>query len=135
MQTTSALAQSQEPPRFRPPSPRGDETRDSLLGNSEVQVITLPVSNPNWRRDRLRLAWAASAPRDTIDRAERARSEFRWLAENRDRYSGRWIALDGNRLLAVGDSAREVYAAIVNYDGTPLVTRVEASQETYFAGW
>lgn len=66
---------------------------------------------------------------------ERARLEFRWLAENRERYSGRWVALNGNELLAVGVSAREVYAAIANHEGTPLVTRVEPQDETYFAGW
>ena len=77
----------------------------------------------------------AAAPRDSVKRAERVRAEFRWLAENRDRYAGRWVALDGDRLLAVGDSARDVYAAVANYPGTPLVTRVESSQETHFAGW
>ncbi|HXJ91880.1 MAG TPA: DUF5678 domain-containing protein [Terriglobia bacterium] len=66
---------------------------------------------------------------------ERERSEFRWLAHNGQQYAGRWVALDGDALLAVGDSAREVYAAIAGYAGTPLVTRVEPEDEVYFAGW
>jgi Family of unknown function (DUF5678) len=61
--------------------------------------------------------------------------EFRWLAVNRQRYAGRWVALDGDRLLAVADSAQEVYAAITNHRGIPLVTCVEPEGETYFAGW
>jgi len=67
--------------------------------------------------------------------AARERAEFRWLALNRQQYAGRWVALDGNTLLAVGDTARDVYAAIASHEGTPLVTRIEAEGEAYFAGW
>jgi len=73
--------------------------------------------------------------RDSVSGAERERTEFMWLALNRQRYAGRWVALDGDRLLAVGDSAQEVYAAIANHRQTPLVTRVETEDELYFAGW
>jgi antitoxin (DNA-binding transcriptional repressor) of toxin-antitoxin stability system len=72
---------------------------------------------------------------DAVNGAERERTEFRWLALNRERYAGRWVALDGDRLLAVGDSAREVYAAIASHPQTPLVTRVDPEDELYFAGW
>jgi antitoxin (DNA-binding transcriptional repressor) of toxin-antitoxin stability system len=65
---------------------------------------------------------------------ERERSEFRWLALNRKQYGGRRVALDGDALLAVADSAREVFAAVASYKGTPLVTRVEPEGEVYFAG-
>jgi antitoxin (DNA-binding transcriptional repressor) of toxin-antitoxin stability system len=72
---------------------------------------------------------------DAANRAERERTEFRWLALNRGGYAGRWVALDGDQLLAVGDSAQEVYAVIANQRRTPLVTRVEPEDEVYFAGW
>jgi hypothetical protein len=78
---------------------------------------------------------APAARGDAVNVAERERLEFRWLALNRQQYAGRWVALDGNRLLAVGDSAREVYAAIASDEVTPLVTRVEPEDEVYFAGW
>jgi antitoxin (DNA-binding transcriptional repressor) of toxin-antitoxin stability system len=78
---------------------------------------------------------APVAREDTVNGAERERTEFRWLALNKQRYVGRWVALDGDRLLAVGDSAREVYVAIANHAQTPLVTRVESEDEAYFAGW
>jgi antitoxin (DNA-binding transcriptional repressor) of toxin-antitoxin stability system len=67
--------------------------------------------------------------------AERERMEFRWLALNRHQYAGRWVALDGDRLLAVGDSAQEVYALIGDHRRTPLVTRIEPEEELSFAGW
>lgn len=76
-----------------------------------------------------------AALRDAVNGAERERTEFKWLALNRERYAGRWVALDGDELLAVGGSAREVYAAIANHRRTPLVTRVEPEDEVYFAGW
>jgi antitoxin (DNA-binding transcriptional repressor) of toxin-antitoxin stability system len=72
---------------------------------------------------------------DAVNRAERERTEFGWLALNREGYAGRWVALDGDQLLAVGDSAQEVFAAIANQRRTPLVTRVEPEDEVYFAGW
>jgi hypothetical protein len=65
----------------------------------------------------------------------REQSEFNWLALNREHYAGRWVALDGDRLLADGKSGREVYAAIANHGRIPLVTRVEPEDEPYFAGW
>ena len=78
---------------------------------------------------------ASAAPGGAGNGGERARLEFQWLALNRQRYAGRWVALDGDRLLAVGDSAREVYAAIASHQGVPLVTRVESEDEAHFAGW
>ncbi len=139
MPTASVQLRSQDPPRILPPH-RTHEIRGSLLGNSGLQAISLEGSAPNLRRASGRLAFrrsarAAAARRDAVNGAERARLEFRWLAQNRQRYTGHWIALDGDRLLAVGDSAQEVYAAIANREGIPLVTRVEAGDETYFAGW
>jgi hypothetical protein len=52
--------------------------------------------------------------------------ERRWLKENAQKYAGGWVALDGDRLLASGSSAREVYAALkaAGISGS-LVTRVE----------
>jgi hypothetical protein len=137
MQLVSEFLKPQEPPELWPPPDPTDDIRGSLLGNSRVQLVNPAFSNPNVRTIRVRyafrrLAWAGPARRNTADRA---RLEFTWLAENRERYKGRWIALEGNRLLAVGASAREVYAAIANHMGTPLVTRVEPAEEAYFAGW
>ncbi len=140
MAIASRLSESQDPPLTFGLSDRTLDTRDLLLGNSGLQVITLPVSKPDFPRTEglkalRRLAWAAAAGQHAVNGSERAQLEFAWLAENRQRYAGRWIALEGNTLLAVGDSAREVYAAIANHVGTPLVTRVEPEDEHYFAGW
>ena len=42
-------------------------------------------------------------------RTNRSEKSLRWLHENRDKYSGQWVALDGDRLIANGPTAKEVY--------------------------
>ena len=46
------------------------------------------------------------------DRSQSTRSamSLRWLDENREKYSGQWVALDGDRLIANGSTAKEVYS-------------------------
>jgi hypothetical protein len=40
-----------------------------------------------------------------------ASKELRWLEEHRHEYIGQWVALDGDRLVAHGTNAREVFQA------------------------
>lgn len=35
---------------------------------------------------------------------------LRWLDENREKYSGHWVALDGDRFITSGSTAKEVYS-------------------------
>ncbi|MFN0062666.1 MAG: hypothetical protein ACKVPX_09125 [Myxococcaceae bacterium] len=67
--------------------------------------------------------------------AERRRDELEsaWLAENRDRYVGLWIALQGDELLAAAPTAREVFAAVAGRSATALVMQIESPAP--FAGW
>jgi Family of unknown function (DUF5678) len=43
--------------------------------------------------------------------------EREWLAENRDKFRGKWIALEREHLLAVGETAKEVFSKVS--DQTP----------------
>jgi hypothetical protein len=67
--------------------------------------------------------------------AERRRDELEsaWLAANRERYVGLWIALQGEELLAAAPTAREVFAAVAGRGVTPLVMQIESAAP--FAGW
>lgn len=70
-------------------------------------------------------------------RAMRSRSfqqEVQWLAENRNRFLGRWVALQGNVLLAEGATAREVFQQVAGQELPPLVIRID-SEDLPFAGW
>ena len=42
--------------------------------------------------------------------ANRSAKSLRWLHENRDKYSDQWVALDGDRLIASGPTAKDVYS-------------------------
>jgi Family of unknown function (DUF5678) len=60
---------------------------------------------------------------------------LQWLSEHKNEYAGQWVALDGNRLIGHGASAKEVYA-LADAAGVenPLVTRVDDPNALPFAG-
>jgi hypothetical protein len=62
-------------------------------------------------------------------------AEMRWLREHGGEYAGRWVALDGDRLVAHGAEGREVYRdARARGVENPFVTFVE-SDVPFVAGW
>ena len=68
-------------------------------------------------------------------KAARSARSLRWLDENRERYSGQWVALDGDRLIASGPTAREVYSkAKAEGVETPFVELVTEQEPSPFAG-
>jgi len=66
--------------------------------------------------------------------AWQVQQEMRWLAEHRHEYSGKWIALRGEHLLAAGATAEEVFSKVTSQDTLPFVIRVD-EEELPFAGW
>jgi len=59
----------------------------------------------------------------------------RWLAAHRSEYPGKWVALDGDRLIAAGDTEREV-ADAAKADGAylPLIVYIPGPDEPAFVG-
>ena len=59
-----------------------------------------------------------------------------WLTEHREEYAGQWVALDGDRLIAHGLDAKEVYA-IADASGVryPMVTQIEPANALPYAGF
>lgn len=74
------------------------------------------------------------AKSEHVRTARQFEEESRWLAENRNRFAGQWIALQGSRLLAVGVTAKEVFRKVADEKSPPLVILVD-SGEPPFAGW
>jgi hypothetical protein len=62
------------------------------------------------------------------------RQALQWLAENRQKYAGQWIALRGAQLLAAGLKAAEVFGRVRGQRPPALVMKVEL-QDLPFAGW
>ena len=75
--------------------------------------------------------------RSSLARANRSAKSLRWLDENREKYSGQWVALDGDRLIASGPTAKEVYSKAkaegVEIPFVELVTDPEPVPST--GGW
>jgi hypothetical protein len=69
--------------------------------------------------------------------ANRSAKSLRWLHENRETFSGQWVALDGDRLIASGSTAKEVYFKAksegVEVPFVELVTKQEPGPFT--GGW
>jgi hypothetical protein len=67
----------------------------------------------------------------------RLAKSLRWLHENREKYSRQWVALDGDRLIANGSTAKEVYSKAraegVDIPFVELVTDRESVPST--EGW
>jgi hypothetical protein len=62
--------------------------------------------------------------------------EMKWLKEHRHEYMGQWVALDGDRLIAHGPNAREVYqAARETGIVSPFLEQILPTDELPFGGW
>lgn len=63
---------------------------------------------------------------------EGGRRALQWIAEHAREYAGQWVALEGNRLIAHGTNAEEVFAA-ADADGAylPLLSFVEDPDKIY----
>src|SRR5262245_29696549 len=61
---------------------------------------------------------------------------MRWMKEHSHEYGGQWVALDGDRLIAHGANADEVFA-IADADGAylPLVTYIPPADAAPFVGF
>lgn len=62
----------------------------------------------------------------------------KWLEGHHQEYANQWVALLGDKLLAVGENAKEVYeCAIKQGVSVPFLARVEdgVKEQYYFGGW
>ena len=62
--------------------------------------------------------------------------EREWLKEHEAEYVGKWVALEGRRLVACGSSALQLLnAAVANRYEQPLVVHIPGEPELPFGGW
>ena len=106
------------------------------------QIIKSIEQLPAREQERVRL-WledkgASNGEGDSTNaNTNRSAKSLRWLNENREKYSGQWVALDGDRLIASGSTAKEVYSKAkaegVEIPFVELVTEGESGPFT--GGW
>ncbi len=83
---------------------------------------------------------ARSAIGELLDRKQQAeqtkahQEALAWLARNREKYSGQWIALRGAELLATGTNARDIYAQVRGISPSVLILKIER-EDLPFGGW
>jgi len=106
------------------------EARNNGVGKDEFVKIILEEKLNSVERKRLPDTSRIIA----VDLPVRDRSQEReWLAKNRDEYDGRYVALDGNKLIALGENFKE--AAIKARElgcKDALIVFVEGSQRPLF---
>lgn len=62
--------------------------------------------------------------------------ELNWLREHRHEYGGQYVALVGDKVVANGLEPRNVLHTARNAGySSPLIVRIEASDELPFGGW
>lgn len=64
------------------------------------------------------------------------RLEYEWLRQHRHEYTGQYVALEGDRLIAHAESLREVYR-LAREAGvkSPFTTRIASPEDLPFGGW
>ncbi len=106
----------------------GGRRRTETLSVEQRRAIARTASLARWRR-------ARSVPA-SITSADGFAQSLRWLSSHRKRYAGKWVALAGDRLIASGSSALEVYQAARSAGVTiPFVEQVRPMEELPFGGW
>jgi hypothetical protein len=95
----------------------------------EVKRLT-----PDERRELREALSREPIPTPAYSTHERERA---WIEQNRNAYVNQWVALDGDRLLAHGPDAREVYlAARAAGVRAPFLEQVTSKEEgAFWGGW
>lgn len=90
---------------------------------------TLPDEQPATRQ---RVGRRVPPPIPHIDRTR----EMNWLEEHAHEFVNKWVALNGDTLIAFGETSQEVYAAAdAAAIERPFVVQVEDPNGLPFAGW
>ena len=80
---------------------------------------------------------AEKAVRKASNQADRRRwRELEWIRRHQAEYPGKWVALEGDQLVAIGNGAREVReAALAKGFALPLLVHVPDEPDLPFGGW
>ena len=109
------------------------------MNPSVDQIIKSIEQLPASEQERIRqwLDAKGTSNGETDNSQTRSAKSLKWLDENREKFSGQWVALDGDRLIASGSTAKEVYSKAkaegIEIPFVELVTEQESAPFT--GGW
>lgn len=104
--------------------------QESIFVQPDDPLVAAEIAT--YEDDRRKLALKSVRRVEPID----CSLETRWIAEHGHEYAGEWVALDGNRLIAHGTNAREVYEAARKAGAElPLVVKIDPPDQLPFGGW
>jgi hypothetical protein len=67
---------------------------------------------------------------------EKYKKARKWINENSGKYLNKWVCLEGDELIAVGDDGREVYqTALAKGIKAPFIDYIEEEPEAFWGGW
>lgn len=74
---------------------------------------------------------------DWQERNKKFQKALKWIEENRQEYLGKWVCLVGDKLIASGNDAKEVYGdAKAKGIKIPFIEQVrEEESSAYWGGW
>lgn len=103
----------------------------TLLPNEQLRLVEIIV---NRLGDKIGQD-PKSSPLNNLSDWEKSQ---KWLEEHQEEYANQWVALMGDKLLASGKEAKDVYQSAVKQGvNSPFLARVEgvAKGKHYFGGW
>lgn len=69
-----------------------------------------------------------------LTEVQRFSDEQEWIAKNRHAFEGKWVALDGGKLLASGPNAMEVHENATAFSLSPFLAWIEPAEAAESAG-
>jgi hypothetical protein len=101
------------------------------------QILEEAMKLPPEDRHRLRTALdRLEANGDSTPGYINNEQERSWIEAHREQYLNQWVALDGDRLIAHGADAKQVYdEARAQGTTSPYLERVLPKQEALIGGW
>ncbi len=110
------------------------------MNSTFEQAIEVIRQLPPTEREKVKYWLEHEGETDTSNNFEERRLRFQhsmqWIQENREKFDGQWVALDGGTLLAHGTDGKKVHAeAQAKGVKTPLMHRVSIKEAQPFGGW
>lgn len=71
------------------------------------------------------------------ERIEKFHLAMRWIDEHRQEFLGKWVCLDGDKLISYGEDAKQVYVEAKSKDiKIPFIEQVREEEKTpFWGGW